>query len=322
VTIAKSGHVTFVSAPLPLQPLPHIPPPEVEKPEDEMEQWWTVQIARVDKNTRVYKDYIAAHPTEFKLGDHIIIIDDETVLHRFDTYDEAMEYVRRLAGDKGYCHVEYGHENDKVYIYNVVEGQFKDNSLPHVNLTVKRADDTGEEYKVEMVVDTGANGCIISEQLARQMNLRLGLEIDVGTAGLYAKGYGVEVMYGVDDWGYKKNIRTIVIPRGQSNLLGMSYLRHCHGEWWGNQKINLRLLEENERPDVNMNPGLLSSMEKLSLNLHVEQEEVARLKTESTNQTERIQELEDHLRMALQENKMLEMLVRESDTKHKTHRNS
>jgi predicted aspartyl protease len=252
-------------------PLPQLPVPEHKESENKNRAWWAAQDARLDRSEKVYKDYIAAHPTEFVEGDHIIIVDDDTVLHKFDSYEEAMDGGRALAGNKGFYYAEYLHENDIIQIYNVIEGRFKGgrgNQLAYVRANIKNANGQLDEYKVEMLIDTGANACVISEELATAMNATLRTRTDVGTAGIITRGYLIDIMYQIEDWEYKRNIKTVMIPGGGSNLLGMTYLKLCHQEWWGDHRVNLRLLEERELADVDMNPGLLRGMEELSLNMH------------------------------------------------------
>jgi predicted aspartyl protease len=303
--IVKGGSVYSAhTQPQPVGPLPQIGAPE---PEDKVKQFWAVQKARLARSEKVYQEYIAAHPTEFKDGDHIIIVDNQTTLHRFDNDEAATKAARVLAPDGGYYHTEYGREKRVILIYNVINGTFKSgakNALGYVKANVKNTDESTEEYKIEMIVDTGAGGCVISEQLAIEMGAQMRESISVGTAGLSATGYLIKILYQLEDWQYKEDIETIVIPGGQSNLLGMSYLRLCHQTWIGDQSLKLKLLEDNELPDVDMTPGLLSRMEQLTLNLH---------QTESTaeEQKNRIELLESSLRNALEENGLLEMMLKD-----------
>jgi hypothetical protein len=88
--------------------------------QNDTDTWWKQQNERIAKSERIYREYIESHPDAFKEGDHITIIDGETELRRFDSYEEASEETHKLAGNKGYFYAEYLHENDVYSIFTVM----------------------------------------------------------------------------------------------------------------------------------------------------------------------------------------------------------
>jgi predicted aspartyl protease len=276
---------------------------------------------------RFYRNFIKEHPNEFHEGDHITIIDHENVPRKFGSYEEAVSATRKLAQGRDYFYAEYLHEDDVLPVYNIITGVFKGgrmSQVAYVDVKIKNSEGEPHEHKIQMLVDTGALPCVISSELAREMKVKETANVRVGAGGGIVHGKLIEIDIKVGEWEYKSDLRTIMIPGGDSNLLGLSYLKFCHQIWHGDQSLKIRLLGEDEKADIEMGPHLLESMEKLNLNLHSIQTEKDTLETQVQNfqakskiNIEEIRQLRISLIAAEHENNLLSSVLKDTENEVK-----
>lgn len=217
-----------------------------------------LDVSHLERCEQAYNDYMTKHPTQFKDGEFVTVIDGEFIPRGYPDYETAAIQTRRLAQGRNWIYGVKGHEKHVSYSFPSVtlpfSGKMADNDLnvqaaTRVRKTPDPPDEKVPEVSFESLVDTGASICAIPIGEAEILKPKvLGQGITLTGGGPRPCVY-LDTEYNVRNMGYIPAV-CVTYPDLQHKLLGLNFLGKCKHTWYGLQEVQIRLLGPGETPQA------------------------------------------------------------------------